>query len=147
MSTSFASKSDANRLLTRREAAELLNVNVATVFCYTKQGRIPAVKISERTVRYSLKDLLAFIERQTKTGLDAIGPDVLHATRKRKNAVESRWALVEPAIIAAESLIIEPLDGELDDAGLAALAALLIDACGIDHEDENREEINDRISA
>lgn len=54
------------RLLTRDEAAELLNLkpNTLAVWKTTHRHHIPVVKVG-RLARYRYEDLLAFIEKRT----------------------------------------------------------------------------------
>ncbi|MEN8236950.1 MAG: helix-turn-helix domain-containing protein [Pseudomonadota bacterium] len=54
------------RLLSRKEAAELLGVKVDTLAAWksTRRYNIPVVKVG-RLVRYRYSDLLDFIERRT----------------------------------------------------------------------------------
>jgi excisionase family DNA binding protein len=57
------------RLLSRKEAAELLGVKVDTLAVWqsTQRYHIPVVKVG-RLARYRYSDLLDFIERRTVTG-------------------------------------------------------------------------------
>ena len=54
-----------DELLTRDEVAKLLKVNPITVYRLTKQGKLPAVKLSGRFVRYQKRDVLSLINRHT----------------------------------------------------------------------------------
>ncbi len=57
--------SHAGRLLSRKEAAEFLNLQPQTLACWGMDGRhLPVVKLG-RTVRYKQSDLEAFVARQT----------------------------------------------------------------------------------
>jgi len=49
-------------LLTVKEAAKRLAISERTLFSLTAAGRIPAVRISIRAVRYDVADLTRFIE-------------------------------------------------------------------------------------
>jgi excisionase family DNA binding protein len=55
-----------NRLLTRKEAAELLGVSKGTleVWSCTNRYHLPVVKVG-RLARYRMSDLMAFIESRT----------------------------------------------------------------------------------
>ncbi|MEN6384375.1 MAG: helix-turn-helix domain-containing protein [Phycisphaerales bacterium] len=55
------------QLLTIQEAAKCLAVSDRTLFSLTQSGRIKAVRISSRAVRYDMRDLEQFIETM-KTG-------------------------------------------------------------------------------
>lgn len=52
-----------SRLIRRPAAAEYLNVSERTLCTLTKDGDIPSVKI-RRSVRYDLRDLEDYIEKQ-----------------------------------------------------------------------------------
>ena len=54
-----------DELLTRDEVAKLLKVNPITVYRLTKQGKLPAVKLGGRFVRYQECDVLSLINRHT----------------------------------------------------------------------------------
>jgi excisionase family DNA binding protein len=54
------------RILTRKEAAQLLDISLPTLHDYTKRGLIPAYRISSK-VRYKLEDLEQALV-QIKTG-------------------------------------------------------------------------------
>ncbi len=54
-----------DELLTRDEVAKLLKVNPITVYRLTKQGKLPAVKLGGRFVRYQERDVLSLINRHT----------------------------------------------------------------------------------
>jgi excisionase family DNA binding protein len=51
-------------LITKREAAGLLGISERTLHDLTKTGTIPAVRLGIRGVRYSVRALEAFIEKQ-----------------------------------------------------------------------------------
>jgi predicted DNA-binding transcriptional regulator AlpA len=53
--------SEQKRLISRREAAEMLAVNPRTISRYERQGRLKPIKLSSRTTRYDLADVIAFI--------------------------------------------------------------------------------------
>ena len=57
-----------DRLLTRREAAELLGVAEQTLAVWHCLGRydLPVVKVG-RSVRYRLSDLMTWLESRTRT--------------------------------------------------------------------------------
>ena len=54
-----------DELLTRDEVAKLLKVNPITVYRLTKQGKLPAVKLGGRFVRYQERDVLSLFNRHT----------------------------------------------------------------------------------
>jgi len=55
------------KLLKIREAAEMLGVNPQTLRRWDKDGRLPAIKISERgDRRYKEEDILKFVAKQEK---------------------------------------------------------------------------------
>ena len=45
------------RLLTPRETAEILNTSLRTVFRLAQEGRLPRVKLGERSTRFRLQDI------------------------------------------------------------------------------------------
>jgi len=51
-------------LLTRDQAAALLNVSVTSLDRLTRAGRIPVVRVTTRSVRFRLTDVEAFIHAQ-----------------------------------------------------------------------------------
>jgi predicted site-specific integrase-resolvase len=57
-------------LLTRDMLAKLIHVKPGTISEWTRRGRIPAVRLSLKVVRYRLSDVLAAIlpENQAKKG-------------------------------------------------------------------------------
>lgn len=55
---------DSIRLLGIKEAAQLLSVSPATLRKWDNEGKLPAIKISERgDRRYRKNDLLKFLEK------------------------------------------------------------------------------------
>ena len=57
---------DAERVLSARQGAELLNVSLATFRRQHWAGRLPpAIRLSERRLGWRAKDLLAHIEART----------------------------------------------------------------------------------
>jgi excisionase family DNA binding protein len=55
------------KLLSIRDAAKALAISERTLYTLTQEGRIKAVRISSRAVRYDMRDLSLFIETM-KTG-------------------------------------------------------------------------------
>lgn len=53
------------RLLTAREVAGQLGLSVETVLRWARQGRIPAVYLSNRAIRFQEADVDAFIASRT----------------------------------------------------------------------------------
>ena len=51
-------------LLTTKEVAEILKVNIQTVRRYIRKGELPAIKITPRLYRVHRKDLEEFIKRR-----------------------------------------------------------------------------------
>jgi excisionase family DNA binding protein len=49
-------------LITRKDAARLLSVNLRTIDTWLANGRLPHIKKSRKVVRIRTKDLIAFIE-------------------------------------------------------------------------------------
>ena len=47
------------------EVAKLLKVNPIAVYLLTKQGKLPAVKLGGRFVRYQERDVLRLINKHT----------------------------------------------------------------------------------
>jgi excisionase family DNA binding protein len=54
-----------SKLLTTREAAELLRVSVETVKLWARRGRIPSIKLGPNTRRFSAGDLAGFLKRRS----------------------------------------------------------------------------------
>lgn len=48
-------------LLTPKEAAQTLGVSTRTLFTWTANGELPAVRLGARSVRYAMSDLENFI--------------------------------------------------------------------------------------
>jgi excisionase family DNA binding protein len=63
MATSLPTQSSNNQSLvvTRKQAASLLQVHLRTLDSYLAQGRIPYVKKTRKMLRIRMRDLLAFI--------------------------------------------------------------------------------------
>jgi excisionase family DNA binding protein len=55
------------RLLSTREAANILGIHVQTVRQYIRRGELPAVKISPRLYKIRPEDLEKFIEDKKTT--------------------------------------------------------------------------------
>jgi excisionase family DNA binding protein len=55
------------KLLSTREAADILGVHVQTVRQYIRRGELPAVKISPRLYKVRPEDLERFIEDKKTT--------------------------------------------------------------------------------
>ena len=60
--------------LTSRQLAEVLQVSEATVRRLRLSGRIPAIRVTDRIVRYNLRDVRAALARAAKAGAEAISP-------------------------------------------------------------------------
>lgn len=56
------------RLLKTSEAAEYLGLSVRTLENWRYQGRGPKATLLDRTVRYDIKDLDAWVEDHQRTG-------------------------------------------------------------------------------
>ncbi len=54
------------QLVTAKEAAELLSLDLGTVRNLTYRRELPSVKVGPRGVRYRLLDLLAWIEARSR---------------------------------------------------------------------------------
>ena len=48
-------------LLTPREAGNILRVQRSTVLRYYAAGLLPGVRVNERTIRFTLEDVAAFV--------------------------------------------------------------------------------------
>lgn len=57
------SNTPSKRLMTQSEVAQRLRVSTETVRRYTRQGRLRAISLTARTVRYLESDFEAFIEK------------------------------------------------------------------------------------
>jgi excisionase family DNA binding protein len=62
-------KMDENeRLLTVPEVADLLRMGTDTIYQYVDQGRIPAIKIRGRMIRFSPSAIRKWVETQSTGG-------------------------------------------------------------------------------
>lgn len=55
------------RYLRDKAAAQYLSVGVSTIWLYTKQHKIKAIKLSERVTVWSTDELDAFVQRQMQS--------------------------------------------------------------------------------
>ena len=55
-----------DRLLTIRQAAELLNLSPNSLYHFVSSRRIPVIRISARCIRFSRRALLEWIENLTQ---------------------------------------------------------------------------------
>lgn len=62
-----------DELLTRDDVAKLLKVNPITVYRLTKQGKLPAIRIGKRFVRYQKTDVLDLINRHSTNRFEEPG--------------------------------------------------------------------------
>jgi excisionase family DNA binding protein len=53
-------------LLTRKLLADFLRIKPRTVSEWTRSGRIPAVRISRKVIRYRLADVLAALQSEPR---------------------------------------------------------------------------------
>ncbi len=53
-----------SKVLTAREAAEMLGLNVFTLYSYVRRRQIPAIRIGDRLIRFSESDLQVWLEKQ-----------------------------------------------------------------------------------
>ena len=51
-----------DRLLSVRDAAEMLGVSVSALNHYRNEGLIPFVRLKDRVIRFSLRDLMQYLE-------------------------------------------------------------------------------------
>ena len=51
-----------DRLLSPRDAAEMLGVSVSALTHYRNEGLIPFVRLKDRVIRFSLRDLMQYLE-------------------------------------------------------------------------------------
>jgi excisionase family DNA binding protein len=54
-----------DRLLTVKEAAEILRVTEWTIYRLMKRGQLPFIKVGKRFTRIRRRDLEAFLDRYT----------------------------------------------------------------------------------
>lgn len=54
------------RLLKSDEVADALGVSSKTVGIWTREGRIPSIRITRRAIRYRMSDVLRALEREDK---------------------------------------------------------------------------------
>jgi excisionase family DNA binding protein len=52
---------NVDRLLKVKEVADLLQVAEGTVYHFLSQGRLPAIRISKRCVRFSQREILLWL--------------------------------------------------------------------------------------
>jgi len=64
MTTTKAIIAECAELLNVHEVAQLLTVSVRTVWSWTYDGRLAAVRLSDRVTRWRRSDVLQFIEQQ-----------------------------------------------------------------------------------
>lgn len=66
-----------NEYLTAKQLAEVLQVSESTVHRLRRNGRIPALQVTDRLVRYSLKDVRRALQRAAPKGgeAEAMQPD------------------------------------------------------------------------
>ena len=57
-----------DRLLTTREVADRLGLAPETVLRWAKRGKLPAVYLSSRAIRFREKDLADWLEQRTTGG-------------------------------------------------------------------------------
>ena len=57
---------DKKRLITARELATYLRVTLTTIQYWSKTGKIPRVKLSYKTIRYDLEEVMAFFKDRNK---------------------------------------------------------------------------------
>ena len=57
-----------DRLLTAQKVAALLNLELATVYKWTSQGKIPHIKLSARAIRFSEAAITQWLQNKTFGG-------------------------------------------------------------------------------
>ena len=55
------------QFLKRREVAKLLQISERTVFTLTQEGRLPAVRMGKKSIRYREADIQRFAEASLTT--------------------------------------------------------------------------------
>ncbi|HQS66990.1 MAG TPA: DNA-binding protein [Sulfuricurvum sp.] len=55
------------KLLRDWECAEYLSIGISTVWLYSRQGKIKAIKLSDRVTVWAKSDLDAFVQSKTLT--------------------------------------------------------------------------------
>jgi excisionase family DNA binding protein len=81
-----------SRLLTAQEVAELLNLSVDTVWCYTRQKRIPVVELGEKQYRYEKEAVLR--------ALNGTNPATIN--EQARNPPEENWLVKEESPVYAQ---------------------------------------------
>jgi len=71
----------APELLTARDVARLLNSNTQAVYRLAREGKLPAVKLSPRTLRWTEDAVSAFILRGGIAEQNDAAPNVLRGLR------------------------------------------------------------------
>jgi excisionase family DNA binding protein len=90
-------------LLTPRQVAERLAVSARTVYLWIEQGRLPAVRLSERITRVPVEAVDELIERATDAGAHGV-PAVAEAPATY-SAVADRPVTSAPVRTPAEGFI------------------------------------------
>lgn len=61
--------------LTARQLADILQVSETTIHRLRRQGRIPAIKVTDRLIRFNLRDVKAALADTTKKNPSEATPD------------------------------------------------------------------------
>ncbi|MCS6803925.1 MAG: helix-turn-helix domain-containing protein [Acidobacteriota bacterium] len=61
--------------LTARQLADILQVSETTIHRLRRQGRIPAIKVTNRLIRFNLRDVKAALADATKKNPSEATPD------------------------------------------------------------------------
>jgi len=78
--------------LTSRQLADMLQVSEATVRRLRTSGRIPAIRVTDRIVRYNLRDVRSALARAAKARADADGEPRAHATADGLDEAQMNFA-------------------------------------------------------
>lgn len=68
-----------SELLTAKEMAILLRVRPETIKLWGREGRIPRVEISEKTIRYDAAEVIQYLRNRLQRQLDQQRRDVKKA--------------------------------------------------------------------
>lgn len=91
-----------DRLLTARKVAALLNLELATVYKWTSQGRIPHIKLSARAIRFSEAAIMQWLQNKTFDGKGGMPQDGCGFKKRRFTGMSERREDIEHMIRRAK---------------------------------------------
>jgi len=72
----------SDNLINVRQAADILNISRSTLYQWVYRGKLPAVFLSKRAIRFTVKALEEFILNNTKTRNKEQSPEKLSSKPK-----------------------------------------------------------------